>query len=53
MAVLALFFDVEAGGNSHSDFIASLHIDQHGYTIDKIPLMDLVKKMKKNHVYSY
>jgi carbonic anhydrase len=53
MAVLAIFFDVAAGGSRHSDFIGSLHVDQHGYTIDKIPLMDLVKKMKKNNIYHY
>lgn len=48
MAVVAIFFDTIAGGNRHNDFIESLHIDQHGYMIDKIPLMNLLKKIKKN-----
>ena len=53
MAVLGIYFDVKAGGNRHNDFIDSMHIEQHGYIIDKIPLMNLIKRIKKNNVYHY
>ena len=38
LGVLALFFDVKAGGNEENDFIASLKLEVHNPVVPLVPL---------------
>lgn len=57
LAVLGIYFDVEAGGNQTNDFITSLQASKAVYNSSqispKIPLMDLINKLDKTKIYHY
>ena len=53
LAVLAIYFDVAAGGNTDNAFIASLMLDQQNPNITTLPLADLVGNLKKTQLYTY
>jgi len=53
LAVLAIYFDVEDGGNKDNDFITALKLDQQNPSITSLPIQALVQKVKKDEIYSY
>lgn len=53
LAVLAIFFDVAAGGNLDNPFITALKLNLQNPSITTLPLQALVGGLKKNALYSY
>jgi carbonic anhydrase len=53
LAVLAIYFDVAAGGNSDNPFLTALQLNVQNPSITSLPLEALVGGLKKNAIYSY
>lgn len=53
LSVLAIYFDVAAGGDMDNPFIASLKFDQKNPVASSVPLTDLINKLKKDKMYNY
>lgn len=43
LAVVAIYFDVQEGGNQTSDFIAAWRFDAHNPVVPLVPLKSLIK----------
>jgi carbonic anhydrase len=52
-AVLAIYFDVAAGGNVDNPFITALQLQTQNPSITTLPMEALVAGLKKNAIYSY
>eukprot|EP00347_Sterkiella_histriomuscorum_P010097 403338689 len=48
LAVVALYFDMEEGGNQHNEFIESLKLEEHNPQVPLIPLYDLLKEIQED-----
>ena len=55
LAVLGVFFDVEAGGNQDNAFITALKLNStsSNWTVPQVPLMNLISQLDFSRLYHY
>ena len=53
LAVMAIFFDIEKGGNADNPLIYAIKPDQSYPTVSSVPLEHLVEKLDKTSFYTY
>lgn len=53
LLVLAIFFDVESGGDKENEFIASLKPEEEDPIVDHVKLEELLKGMTFENLYTY
>lgn len=53
VAIVAIFFDVEEGGNKTSNFINSWMFEKTNPVTPLIPLQQLIKRVEKEEMYHY
>ena len=53
MLVVAIFFDVEDGGDTENEFIASLKPEESNPEVDEVKLSQLLKEIDMDKLYSY
>lgn len=53
LAVLGVFFDREAGGNSSNPLLAELDLGEDGATLNNITLMSVINNLNLEKEYSY
>jgi carbonic anhydrase len=53
LAVIAVYFDVEDGGDKPNDFIASLNLNDAKPTVKYYPLMQLFNSLDSSKFYHY